>query len=121
MAEKKEPRKRAKPSATTASAAVPADPGVVFHRGDEGRVRAVIDALSPVVDGGRFVAKRIAGERVCVEAHCFTDGHDQLRVVLAWRAVNTTGAYEVEMQWPVVGSGEGWAGLRTGGLARGRG
>ena len=98
MAEKKEPRKRAKPPATTASAAVPADPGVVFNRGDEGRVRAVIDVLSPVVDGGRFVAKRIAGERVCVEAHCFTDGHDQLRVVLAWRAVNTTGAYEVEMQ-----------------------
>ena len=58
-------------------------PRRVFHRGDEGRVRAVIDALSPVVDGGRFPAKRIAGEPVCIEAHCFTDGHDQLRVVLA--------------------------------------
>ena len=31
---------------------------------NDGRMRAVIDALSPVVDGGRFVAKRIAGERV---------------------------------------------------------
>jgi starch synthase (maltosyl-transferring) len=35
---------------------------------------------------------------VCVEAHCFTDGHDQLRVVLAWRAVNATETYEVEMR-----------------------
>jgi starch synthase (maltosyl-transferring) len=83
MAEKKEPRTRAK------SALEPRD---------NGRVRAVIDALSPTVDGGRFVAKRIAGERVCIEAHCFTDGHDQLRVVLAWRAVNATQAYEVEMR-----------------------
>ena len=91
MAERNEPRRRAQPSATTASAAVPADSGAVFHRCDDGRVRAVIDALSPVVDGGRFPAKRIAGEPVCIEAHCFTDGHDQLRVVLAWRAVNAAG------------------------------
>ena len=56
----------------------------------EGRARAVIDALSPVVDGGRFAAKRIAGEPVAVEAHCFTDGHDKLRVVLTWRPVTAT-------------------------------
>jgi starch synthase (maltosyl-transferring) len=48
----------------------------------EGRVRAVIDAILPTVDGGRFPAKRIAGESVAIEAHCFTDGHDKLRVVL---------------------------------------
>ena len=36
----------------------------------------------PSVDGGRFPAKRIAGEPVRIEAHCFADGHDQLRVVL---------------------------------------
>src|ERR1700733_1010036 len=93
MAERKEPRKRAKSSASTESSAADA----VGTR-DDGRVRAVIDALSPRVDGGRFAAKRIAGERVCVEAHCFTDGHDQLRVVLAWRAVNAAQAYAVEMQ-----------------------
>jgi starch synthase (maltosyl-transferring) len=51
-------------------------------------VRAVIDALAPVVDGGRFPAKRVAGEPVDVEAHCFTDGHDRLRVVLRWHAVD---------------------------------
>jgi starch synthase (maltosyl-transferring) len=55
------------------------------ERGD-GRIRAVIDSLSPTVDGGRFPAKRIAGEPVRVEAHCFADGHDQLRVRLRWNA-----------------------------------
>jgi starch synthase (maltosyl-transferring) len=63
----------------------------------EGRVRAVIDAVLPVVDGGRFPAKRIAGEPVCIEAHCFTDGHDKLRVVLRWHAVNGGEAHELDM------------------------
>jgi starch synthase (maltosyl-transferring) len=54
-------------------------------RGD-GRIRAVIDSLSPSVDGGRFPAKRIAGEPVRIEARCFADGHDQLRVRLSWNA-----------------------------------
>jgi hypothetical protein len=40
-----------------------------------------------MVDGGRFPAKRIAGEPVRIEAHCFTDGHDTAagRVALASR------------------------------------
>jgi starch synthase (maltosyl-transferring) len=64
----------------------------------EGRVRAVIDAVLPVVDGGRFPVKRIAGEAVGIEAHCFTDGHDKLRVVLRWRAIGASDEYEVDMQ-----------------------
>ena len=63
----------------------------------DGRLRAVIDFISPVVDGGRFVAKRIAGEPVRIEAHCLTDGHDQLRAVLRWQAVNGTEPFEAEM------------------------
>jgi starch synthase (maltosyl-transferring) len=82
-------------SASTASAAPSA---AALERRNDGRVRAVIDAVAPMIDGGRFVAKRIAGERVSVEAHCFTDGHDQLRVVLAWRPSNAAEAYEVEMR-----------------------
>jgi starch synthase (maltosyl-transferring) len=39
----------------------------------------------PSVDGGRFAVKRVAGERLEVEAHCFADGHDVLRVQLLWR------------------------------------
>jgi starch synthase (maltosyl-transferring) len=66
----------------------------------EGRRRAVIDAVRPTVDAGRFPIKRIAGESVRVQAHCFTDGHDQLRVILSWQAVHGTQAhaYEIEMQ-----------------------
>jgi starch synthase (maltosyl-transferring) len=65
----------------------------------EGRVRAVIDALLPTVDGGRFPAKRVAGEVVAIEAHCFTDGHDKLRVVLRWQIVGSANAdFEVDMK-----------------------
>jgi starch synthase (maltosyl-transferring) len=67
-------------------------------------VRAVIDAVLPVVDGGRFAVKCIAGEAVAIEAHCFTDGHDRLRVVLRWCAAGAGSAvgageeFEVEMK-----------------------
>ena len=64
----------------------------------EGRVRAVIDAVLPSVDGGRFPIKRIAGEAVAIEAHCFTDGHDKLRVVLRWSDAGAGDEYEVEMR-----------------------
>jgi len=63
----------------------------------EGRVRAVVDALLPVVDGGRFAPKRIAGEPVLVEAHCFADGHDRLRAVLRWQLIGDSESFEVEM------------------------
>jgi len=84
----KEPRKRA----GTANSAPPlsAPPA-------DGRVRAVIDRLSPVVDGGRFRAKCLAGEPLRIEAHCFSDGHDRLRVLLRWQALGAPHT-EVEMQ-----------------------
>ena len=53
--------------------------------GEDGCVRAVIDAVLPNVDGGRFAVKRVAGEALRVQAHCFADGHDVLRVMLRWR------------------------------------
>jgi starch synthase (maltosyl-transferring) len=64
----------------------------------EGRTRAVIDAVLPCIDGGRFPLKRIVGEAVAVEAHCFTDGHDKLRVALAWRHDVTGSGGEVDMR-----------------------
>ena len=74
------------------------DPGVGAAQGiPEGRIRAVIDAVAPVVDGGRFRAKCIAGEAVHIEAHCFTDGHDKLGVVLRWHAIDEPATYEVDM------------------------
>jgi len=64
----------------------------------DGRLRAVIDAVHPVVDGGRFAVKRNVGDRVDVEAHCFADGHDLLRVMLRWRAEEAGEWNEVEME-----------------------
>ncbi len=51
----------------------------------DGRVRAVIEGVTPCVDGGRFAAKRVIGEPVVVEADCFTDGHDVLAARILWR------------------------------------
>jgi starch synthase (maltosyl-transferring) len=63
----------------------------------DGRVRVVIDAVVPQVDGGRFAAKCIAGEPTDIVAHCFTDGHDRLRVMLHWRAEGAAELRDVEM------------------------
>lgn len=63
-----------------------------------GTVRAVIDAVLPSVDNGRFPVKCVAGERVRVRAHCFTDGHDVLRVQLCWRAHDQPEFREVPMK-----------------------
>jgi starch synthase (maltosyl-transferring) len=64
----------------------------------DGRIRAVVDAVLPAVDGGRFAVKRVAGEPLEVEAHCFADGHDVLRVRLLWRAEDAKAWQEVEMR-----------------------
>ncbi|MEP7083664.1 MAG: alpha-1,4-glucan--maltose-1-phosphate maltosyltransferase, partial [Betaproteobacteria bacterium] len=54
--------------------------------------------------------KRIAGEPVEVEAHCFCDGHDSLRVMLCWRAETETTATETEM---VLDNNDEWRGRFT--------
>jgi starch synthase (maltosyl-transferring) len=64
----------------------------------EGRIRAVIEAVAPSVDGGRFPIKRVQGERVAVEADCFTDGHDALVCLLRWRHESETQWHEARMQ-----------------------
>jgi len=64
----------------------------------DGRVRAVIDAVRPEVDGGRYPIKRVEGDEVRVEADCFADGHDVLRVMLRWRAEAEADWHEAEMQ-----------------------
>ncbi len=63
----------------------------------DGRIRAVIEAVTPSVDGGRFAAKRIIGDKVVVEADCFTDGHDSLACLLLWRREDEKTWHEAEM------------------------
>ena len=63
----------------------------------DGRVRAIVDAVRPAIDGGRFAVKRVVGDVMVVEADCFADGHDILRVMLRWRAQGDAIFSEVEM------------------------
>jgi len=84
-------------STKTASDTSAAATGADIRQAD-GATRAVIDAVLPNVDNGRFAVKCVAGERVTVRAHCFTDGHDVLRVQLCWRAQDQTEFREVPMK-----------------------
>ncbi|MBL9154579.1 MAG: alpha-1,4-glucan--maltose-1-phosphate maltosyltransferase [Verrucomicrobiales bacterium] len=45
----------------------------------------VIAHVTPAVEGGRYPAKRIVGERIRVEADLFKDGHDVIAAVVKWR------------------------------------
>jgi starch synthase (maltosyl-transferring) len=51
----------------------------------DGRVRVVIEHITPSIDAGRFPIKRIVGDSVEVEADCFADGHDVVACALQWR------------------------------------
>lgn len=51
----------------------------------DGRIRAVVEGVSPAIDGGRYCVKRVIGDELVVEADCFTDGHDQLVCELMYR------------------------------------
>lgn len=63
----------------------------------DGRMRAVIERITPSVDGGRFAAKRIVGDEVVVEADCFTDGHDTIACLLLWRREGEAAWHETPM------------------------
>ncbi len=68
------------------------------ERVDAARARAVIDRVLPSVDGGRFAVKRVVDEALVVEADCFTDGHDAIRVLLRWRPEDASQWREIEMR-----------------------
>ncbi|MCK0508382.1 alpha-1,4-glucan--maltose-1-phosphate maltosyltransferase [Aromatoleum anaerobium] len=83
---------------------------------DEGRIRAVIESVTPQVDGGRFAVKRVVGDEFDVEADCFADGHDAVLAMLCWRR-------DQDEQWhavPMAAIGnERWRGrIRLGEIGR---
>lgn len=47
----------------------------------------MIEGVDPEIDAGRFPIKRVAGDRVRVEADIFSDGHDHVAAWLLYRAV----------------------------------
>jgi starch synthase (maltosyl-transferring) len=51
----------------------------------DGRRRAVIERLTPCVDGGACAAKRVLGETIRFETVAITDGHDQIACMLRFR------------------------------------
>jgi starch synthase (maltosyl-transferring) len=51
----------------------------------DGRVRTVVDSVTPEVDAGRFPIKRVVGETIEVEADAFADGHDVVQCMLRHR------------------------------------
>jgi starch synthase (maltosyl-transferring) len=44
-----------------------------------------IEDVYPLIDGGRFPVKRVAGERIDVWADIYRDGHDVVNAALVWR------------------------------------
>jgi starch synthase (maltosyl-transferring) len=51
----------------------------------EGRRRVIIEEIQPVVDAGRYPAKRVLGDTVEVTAAIFGDGHDHIAARLLYR------------------------------------
>lgn len=91
-----EPQADKKPKRTRAKLAVVPAPEPVLP--EHGQARAVIDAVLPQVDAGRFAVKRVVGEPLAVTAHVFTDGHDKVRARLCWRTEGADSWQETEMQ-----------------------
>jgi len=58
---------------------------------------AVIENLSPLIDGGRYPIKRIVGDDLAVEADIFKDGHDVVAAGLKWRLVGEPRWHETVM------------------------
>ena len=48
--------------------------------------RLAIEALQPIIEGGRFASKCLCGREFPVTAVIFSDGHEQLAADLLWRA-----------------------------------
>jgi starch synthase (maltosyl-transferring) len=71
---------------------------MTVKRAAEEQKRIGIERITPSVDGGRFAAKRIAGEVVTVEADILCDGHDQLGAALRWRCVGDEAWSETRMR-----------------------
>ena len=60
---------------------------------------AVIENLSPLIDGGRYPIKRIVGDDLSVEADIFKDGHDVVAAALKWRIVGEARWHETAMSF----------------------
>ncbi|MGF1477136.1 MAG: maltotransferase domain-containing protein [Geminicoccaceae bacterium] len=95
--------KRARPSVLPA----PDDATSVRALRDLATNRVAIEKVSPELDGGRFPAKRMVGERLTVEADIFSDGHDKIAAALKYRTIDQTEWRETPMRFV---DNDRWAG-----------
>lgn len=63
-----------------------------------GQRRAVVERVSPEIDGGRFSIKAIVGESITVEADIIADGHDILSARLMYKHESDKNWSEAIMQ-----------------------
>ncbi|HEY5863456.1 MAG TPA: maltotransferase domain-containing protein, partial [Casimicrobiaceae bacterium] len=87
----------APPRAASRAPSGGSEPSIPASVGAVDRKRVVIENVTPCVEGGRFPAKRCAGDSVQVEADIFADGHDVLRARLLHRRQGEDAWTEVEM------------------------
>ncbi len=66
--------------------------------------RIAIESVTPSIDGGRFVVKRVVGEEVDIGAAIFAEGHDKIAAAVIWRATDETAWRETPMR-PVAPAG----------------
>nr|WP_024308216.1 alpha-1,4-glucan--maltose-1-phosphate maltosyltransferase [Pseudomonas sp. P818] len=60
--------------------------------------RLAIEAVQPIIEGGRFASKCLCGREFPVTAVIFSDGHEQLAADLLWRASGEATWQRVPMQ-----------------------
>ncbi len=60
-------------------------------------LRIAIEAVTPVVDHGRFAVRQAVGDSVAVAADIICDGHDALGAALLWRPADETPWREVPL------------------------
>ncbi|MFN2624039.1 MAG: maltotransferase domain-containing protein, partial [Chthoniobacterales bacterium] len=58
---------------------------------------AVIENVQPLVDCGRYMVRRVAGDDLAVEADVFKDGHDVVAAALKWKKLGETHWHETPM------------------------
>lgn len=57
----------------------------------DGRQRVVIENVSPEIDGGKYPAKVVEGDRLFVEADIFVDGADTITAEICFRPTGSAG------------------------------
>jgi len=67
-------------------------------KGLEGRQRAVIQAVEPQLECGRYPVKRLLGDTLAVTADIMADGHDALAARLRFRKLGSRTWHEVPME-----------------------